>query len=439
MTHHAHISQDSWLPNHLGVLASEFLPLRHRIVVTGLGLVSPLGCGVKAVWDQIIAGKSGIRPIALYDDRTQFKSQVSGEVPEGSFQPSEYFRKNSKKMGRFIQWALVAAQEALEDACWDPRESIEKSVRTGVIMGSGIGGLPEIEAAAYRFQKDQKVSPFFVPSALINLSSGHVSIANGIRGPNISVVTACSSGSHAIGEAMNALRWGKADVMVAGGCEAAICPLAVGGFDSMHSLSRKRNDCPEQASRPWDKDRDGFVIGEGSGVLVLETLDHALARNAKIYGEIVGYGLSGDAYHMAAPPESGEGAFNAMSMALKDAGCRPEDIGYINAHATSTPPGDLAELRAMDRIFPAGTKVSSTKSAIGHLLGAAGSVEAIFTLKALQDQVVPPTLNLENPESTTLHLVGPEAESVKDVRYALSNSFGFGGTNASLIFSRYLG
>ena len=440
MTYCFDIPQDSSFPNRLGgLLATEFLLSRHRIVVTGAGLVTPLGCGVDQVWGRILSGESGIRPITLYEEAHQFHSQIAGEVPGDSFDPSPYLKKNSKKMGRFIQWALVAAQEALEDARWDPSESLEKSMRTGVVLGSGIGGLPEIEAAAHRFEKSQVISPFFVPSALINLSSGHVSIAHGIRGPNISVVTACSSGAHAIGEAMHALRCGKADVMIAGGCEAAICPLAIGGFDAMHALSRKRNDCPERASRPWDKDRDGFVIGEGAGVVVLETLDHALARNAKIYGEIVGYGLSGDAHHIASPPEDGDGAFAAMTMALKDSGCRPEDIGYINAHATSTPPGDVAELRAIERIFPHGTKISSTKSAIGHLLGASGSVEAIFTLKALQDQVLPPTLNLDDPENTTMHLVGKEAEHVKGMRYALSNSFGFGGTNASLIFSQFLG
>jgi 3-oxoacyl-[acyl-carrier-protein] synthase II len=439
MTRQAPIPQDSFSFHPFGMVESAFLSTRRRIVVTGMGLVTPLGCGVNTVWERIVAGQSGIRPIALYDKREQFKSQIAGEVPEGSYQPSEYLQKNIRKMGRFIRWALVAAGEALEDAGWNPRDSMEKSVRTGVILGSGIGGLPEIEAEADRFTAGSRISPFFVPSALINLSAGHVSIAHGIRGPNISVVTACSSGSHAIGESINALRCGKADVIVTGGCEAAICPLAVGGFDAMQALSRKRNDCPEQASRPWDKDRDGFVIGEGAGVLILETLEHALARNAKIYGEILGYGLSADAFHMASPPEGGDGAFSAITMALNDAGCRPEDIGYINAHATSTPPGDLAELRAMERIFPSGTKISSTKSAIGHLLGAAGAVEAIFTLKALQNQILPPTLNLNNPESTSLHLVGPEAELVKGVHYAVSNSFGFGGTNASLVFSRFLG
>lgn len=410
---------------------------RQRVVVTGAGLVTPLGCGVDGVWNRLIAGESGIRPITLYPERERFHSQIAGEVPLDSFVPSDYLLKNRKKMGRFIQWAMIAAKEALEDAQWDPRESFEKSLRTGIVVGSGIGGLPEIEAAANRFQESQVISPFFVPSALINLSSGHISIAHNIKGPNISVVSACSSGAHAIGEAINALRFGRADVMVAGGCEAAVCPLAVGGFDAMRALSRKRNHCAQEASRPWDKDRDGFVIGEGAGILILETLDHALGRGAKIYGEVLGYGLSADAFHMASPAEDGDGAYRCMSMALKDSGCAPEDIGYINAHGTSTPPGDVVELRAMERIFPEGTKVSSTKSAIGHLLGAAGSVEAIFTLKALQDQILPPTLNLRDPEPSTMDLIGPRAQSVHGMRYALSNSFGFGGTNASLVFGKF--
>jgi 3-oxoacyl-[acyl-carrier-protein] synthase II len=419
------------------VMSSHTIAKPVRIVVTGLGLVTPLGCGSQAVWSSIVAGQSGIRPITLYDETDRFHSQIAGEVPLDSFSPSEYLAKNSKKMGRFIQWAMVAAQEALEDAQWDPAESFEKSVRTGVIVGSGIGGLPEIESAANRLKSSSVISPFFVPSALINLSSGHISIAHQIKGPNISVVTACSSGSHAIGEAMNFLRSGKADVMVAGGCEAAVCPLGVGGFDAMRALSRKRNATPDEASRPWDKDRDGFVIGEGAGMLILETLDHALSRGAKIYGEVLGYGVSADAFHMASPADDGDGAFRCMQMALNESGCRPEDIGYINAHGTSTPVGDVAELRAMERIFPEGTPVSSTKSAIGHLLGAAGSVEAIFTIKALQDQIIPPTLNLHDPEPTTMDLVAHHARSVSGMRYALSNSFGFGGTNTSLVFGSY--
>jgi 3-oxoacyl-[acyl-carrier-protein] synthase II len=405
-----------------------------RIVVTGMGLVTPLGCGVASVWAKMIAGQSGIRSIGLYDRIERFRSQIAGEVPLDSFTPSDYVSKNIRKMGRFIQWALVATKEALEDAGWDPSESYEKSVRTGVVVGSGIGGLPEIEASANRLEASGTVSPFFVPSAIINLSAGHISIAHSIRGPNISVVTACSSGAHSIGEAMNALRCGKADVMVAGGCEAAVCPLGVGGFDAMRALSRKRNHAPQEASRPWDKDRDGFVIGEGAGILILETYEHALSRGAKIYGEVLGYGSSADAFHMTSPCDDGDGAFRCMLMALKDSGRNPEDIGYINAHGTSTPAGDLAELRAMERIFSPGTKVSSTKSATGHLLGAAGSVEAIFTLKALQDQIIPPTLNLHDSEETTMDLVPLQARPVSGMNYALSNSFGFGGTNASLVF-----
>jgi len=422
----------------LDLFANKVSDSRLRIVVTGMGLATPLGCGVGVVWERLVAGKSGIGTISLYDKKERFRSQIAGEVPADSFVVSEYLKNNAKKMGRFIQWAMIATKEALEDAGWDPAESMEKSVRTGVVVGSGIGGLPEIEKAANRLQTSGSISPFFVPSALINLSSGHISIAHKIRGPNISVVTACSSGAHAIGEAMHALRSGRADVMVAGGCEAAVCPLGVGGFDAMRALSCKRNDSPDQASRPWDKDRDGFVIGEGSGILILETLEHAIGRGARIHGEILGYGLSADAFHMASPAEDGDGAFRCMSMALQDSGCQPEDIGYINAHGTSTLIGDLAELRAMEKIFPEGTKVSSTKSAIGHLLGAAGSVEAIFTLKALQDQIIPPTLNLDNPESSSMDLVAHRAQKVTGMQYALSNSFGFGGTNASLIFSKIL-
>jgi len=429
--------QESQKHINANLLSSNSTATPVRIVVTGMGLVTPLGCGVQSTWSSLVAGKSGIRPITLYDEKERFYSQIAGEVPSDSFSPSQYLIKNSKKMGRFIQWGMVAAEEALLDANWIPGESFEKSIRTGVIIGSGIGGLPEIESAANRLNDSGVISPFFVPSALINLSSGHISIAHQIKGPNISVVTACSSGSHAIGEAIHLLRCGKADVMVAGGCEAAVCPLGVGGFDAMRALSRKRNNTPEQASRPWDKDRDGFVIGEGAGILILETLDHALSRGAKIYGEILGYGLSADAFHMAIPSDTGDGAFRCMEMALKESGCRPEDIGYINAHGTSTPAGDLAELNAMARIFPEGTPVSSTKSAIGHLLGAAGSVEAVFTIKALQDQIIPPTLNLDNPESSTLDLVAHEARSTSGMRYALSNSFGFGGTNTSLVFSTF--
>jgi 3-oxoacyl-[acyl-carrier-protein] synthase II len=412
------------------------MALPQRIVVTGMGLVTPLGCGVASVWSKIIGGQSGIRTIQLYDRIERFRSQIAGEVPLDSFVPSDYLSKNMRKIGRFIQWALVATQEALADADWNPSESYEKSVRTGVVVGSGIGGLPEIEMAANRLEALGTVSPFFVPSAIINLSAGHISIAHNLRGPNISVVTACSSGAHSIGEAMTALRCGKADVMVAGGCEAAVCPLGVGGFDAMRALSRKRNHAPQEASRPWDKDRDGFVIGEGAGILVLETYDHALSRGAKIYGEVLGYGSSADAFHMTSPCDDGDGAFRCMVMALQDSGCKPEDIGYINAHGTSTPAGDLAELRAMERIFSPGTKVSSTKSATGHLLGAAGSVEAIFTLKALQEQIIPPTLNLDDPEETTMDVVAHEARVVSGMKYALSNSFGFGGTNASLVFGR---
>jgi len=409
---------------------------KQRIVITGMGLVTPLGCGVDRVWKRLLDGQSGIRPISLFGDIQRFKSQIAGEVPADEVVLSDYGRKNINKMGRFIRWALVAADEALADARWDVQDQPEKALRTGVMVGSGIGGLPEIEEAAVRLHDHGTVSPFFVPSALINLASGHISIAHGLRGPNLSMVTACSTGAHAIGEAAHALRTGKADVMVAGGCEAAVCPIGVGGFDAMKALSRKRNHDPSAASRPWDRDRDGFVIGEGAGVVVLETLEHARNRGAVIHGELLGYGASGDAYHMASPCAQGDGAYRCMRMALEEAGCRPEDIGYINAHGTSTPPGDLVELRTIERLFSSSTAVSSTKSSIGHLWGAAGSVEAIFTILALKNGTAPYTLNLDDPEDHTVELIRHAPKNIPHVRYALSNSFGFGGTNASLIFEK---
>lgn len=408
-----------------------------RIVVTGLGLVTPLGCGVASVWEKLIAGHSGIRHIKSFD-ASSYPSQVAGEIPE----PLEFFEqwvspKDQRKMGRFILLAIAAAEEALADAGWKPESQHDKE-RTGVLVGSGIGGLAEISnwSVVLHEKGPSKVSPFFVPSALINLASGHISIRHGFTGPNLSVVTACSTGAHSIGEAAKMIRAGQADVVIAGGTEAAVCPIGVAGFSAMKALSTNFNDHPEKASRPWDKQRDGFVIGEGAGVVVVESLEHALKRKAKIYAEVVGYGMSGDAYHMAAPREDGDGAFRCMKEAFKDGGIEPHQVGYINAHGTSTPPGDVAELQAIERLFPEKTVVSSTKSSIGHLLGAAGSVEAIFSILAMNTGIAPPTLNLEDPEPTKMDLVRHTARNLGQVTHVLSNSFGFGGTNASLIFGK---
>ena len=416
-----------------------------RVVVTGMGLVTPLGWGVQLVWDRLISGQSGIARIRSFDPEG-FSSQIAGEVPE-DLDFSEYISpRDQKKMGRFIWLAAVATAEALTQADWHPAPNSAASGRTGVIVGSGIGGLPEIEASARTLINGgpRRVSPFFVPSSLINLASGFLSITHGFSGPNISVVTACATGAHAIGAGADIIRKGGADVMVVGGAEAAICPLGVAGFASMHALSRGFNTDPHRASRPWDKARDGCVIAEGSGVLVLESYEHAMNRGAPIYGEVLGCGLSGDAHHITAPREDGAGAYTAMTNALAEAHLTPSDIDYVNAHGTSTPAGDLAELRAMERLFcsdPLGdssksekTKVSSTKSSIGHLLGAAGSVEAIFCLMAMKHKILPSTLNLEDPESSYLDLIPCTARPVDQVRYALSNSFGFGGTNVSLVF-----
>lgn len=411
-----------------------------RCVVTGMGIVSPLGVGVPHVWNQLIKGASGIRRIDRFpvDD---LASKIAGLVPIGAgvgelnydelFPPAD-----RKKCDRFILYAMAASDEAIRDAGLDlTNEALQ--VRSGALVGSGIGGLPYIEETAVMLQEKgpRRVSPFFIPSCLINLATGQVSIRHQLKGPNLSVVTACATGTHAIGEAARFIADGRADVMLAGGTEAAICPLGVAGFASMRALSTKFNDRPEEASRPWDKDRDGFVMGEGAGLLVLEDLEHARRRGAKIYGEVAGYGLSGDAYHMAAP--EGAGAVRAMQEALDNAGIAPCDVGYINAHGTSTPQGDTVELEAIEKVFGDHVKdlaVSSTKSAVGHLLGAAGGVEAIFALQSLNTGILPPTLNLHNcSEKTPLNLVPLEAQK-KDLSFVLSNSFGFGGANASVVF-----
>jgi 3-oxoacyl-[acyl-carrier-protein] synthase II len=414
------------------------------VVVTGIGLVTPLACGTDLTWNRLIEGKSGLGPIKSFDP-SRLSSRIAGEVPreeggEGSFIVDDLIpTKEQRRMDTFIQYGLIASDIAIADSGWAPtdEESLEK---TGVLIGSGIGGLPEIEASAAKIHAGnfRRLSPFFIPSSLINLASGQVAIKHGFKGPNHAVVTACSSGAHAIGDAARIIMWEDADVMVAGGAEAAICELGVHGFAQARALSTGFNDTPEKASRPWDVDRDGFVIGEGAGVVVLEELEHAKKRGAKIYAEIIGYGMSGDAHHITAPAADGNGAFRSMQAALKRAELNPEDIDYVNAHGTSTPLGDEIELAAVKRLFGDAAydiAMSSTKSAIGHLLGAAGAVEAIFSILAIQNNIVPPTLNLDNPsDGCDINLVPHEAQE-RPVRRALSNSFGFGGTNASLVIS----
>ncbi len=415
-----------------------------RVVVTGMGIVSPLGVGVEHVWNRLLKAESGIQGVQSVDV-TDLPCKVAGEVPRGDtasgkFNADDYVSpKDQKKMDTFIIMAMGAAQQAVEDSGWKPTDE-EGQTRTGVLIGSGIGGLQGIYEASITLKEKgpRRISPFFIPSCLINLASGHVSIKYGFRGPNHSVVTACATGSHALGDAARLIQWGDADVMVAGGTESTISRLGIAGFCASRALSTGFNDRPTAASRPWDKDRDGFVMGEGAGVVVLEELEHAKKRGAKIYAEIKGYGLSGDAYHITAPSETGDGGFRCMQMALKRAEMNVEDIDYVNAHGTSTPLGDEIELGSVKRLFGDQAyklTMSSTKSAIGHLLGAAGAVEAIFSILAMRDQVAPPTLNLDNPsEGCDIDLAPKEARPRK-IRAALSNSFGFGGTNASLIFT----
>jgi 3-oxoacyl-[acyl-carrier-protein] synthase II len=416
-----------------------------RVVVTGIGLVTPLGVGAEAVWKRLIAGESGIRAIQSFDV-SDLPAKIAGQVPRGETGSGQFNAddwvppKDQRKMDDFILYAMAAAEQAVSDAGWKP-DGAEHRERTGVMIGSGIGGLPGITEGAITLHErgPRRLSPFFIPSNLINLASGHVSIRYGFSGPNHSVVTACSTGAHAIGDAARIIMWDDADVMVAGGAEAAVCRLGIAGFAAARALSTGFNDEPARASRPWDEKRDGFVMGEGAGVVVLEDLEHAKKRGAKIYAEVVGYGMSGDAHHITAPAEDGNGAYRAMRNALKRAALTPDRIDYINAHGTSTPLGDEIELGAVKRVFGDHAyklSMSSTKSSIGHLLGAAGSVEAIFSILAMRDGVVPPTLNLENPSpGCDIDLV-PQRAKERKVRYALSNSFGFGGTNASLIFGQ---
>jgi 3-oxoacyl-[acyl-carrier-protein] synthase II len=415
-----------------------------RVVVTGLGLVTPLGCGVDVTWSNLIAGRSGLSAIT-HIDVSDLPARVAGQVPRGKepgqFDADNYIEpKEQKKMDDFIHFAMGAATQAVVDAGLD-KISDEQKLRTGVMIGSGIGGLRIIEETVLMMKEKgpRRVSPFFIPAALINLASGQLSIKYGFKGPNHSVVTACSTGAHAIGDASRLIQFGDADMMVAGGTEATICRIGLAGFAAARALSTSYNETPEKASRPWDKGRDGFVMGEGSGIVVLEEYEHAKKRGAKIYAEIVGYGLSGDAYHITAPAPGHEGAYRAMDNALKRAQLKPTDIDYVNAHGTSTPLGDELELQAVKNLFGDHAykiSMSSTKSAIGHLLGAAGAVEAIFSILAIRDQVAPPTLNLDDPsDGCDIDLV-PYTAKKREIRAALSNSFGFGGTNASLVFKK---
>lgn len=414
-----------------------------RVVVTGLGLVSPLGCGVEVTWQRLINGQSGVRAIQSFDV-SDLPAKIAAEVPkgetaDGGFNADDWVPpKDQRRMDTFIVYAIAAADQAVRDAGWTP-EGEEDRIRTGVMIGSGIGGLPEIAKGAVTLEKGQarRISPFFIPSALINLASGHISIKYGFKGPNHAVVTACATGAHAIGDAARLIMWDDADVMLAGGSEASVCRLGIAGFAAARALSTRFNDTPEKASRPWDRDRDGFVMGEGAGVVVLEELEHAKKRGAPIYAEVVGYGMSGDAFHITAPSETGDGAFRCMQSAMRSARLPLDSVDYINAHGTSTPLGDEIELGVVKRLFGDAAytlSMSSTKSSIGHLLGAAGAAEAVFAIKAIGTGVVPPTLNLDNPsEGCDLDLV-PHVAKERPVRVALSNSFGFGGTNASLVF-----
>jgi 3-oxoacyl-[acyl-carrier-protein] synthase II len=422
---------------------------QRRVVVTGIGLVTPVGVGADFVWKALLAGKSGAGTITAFD-ASDLSVRYACEVPwntgrggggadvAGSFDPETAMStRDRRRVDEFILYGVSAANEAIADSGW-VADTEDKQERTGVMIGSGIGGLATIADNALLLEREgpRKISPFFVPSALINLTSGHVSIKHGFRGPNHSAVTACATGAHAIGDAARIIKYGDAAVMIAGGCEAAVCKLGIAGFAAARTLSNGYHDDPTTASRPYDKDRDGFVLGEGAGVVVLEEYEHAKARGAKIYAEVAGYGMSGDAFHITSPPEDGNGGFRAMRAALRDAGLNVEDIDYVNAHGTSTPVGDEIELRAVERLFGAagdGLTMSSTKSAIGHLLGAAGAVEAIFSILAIRDGVAPPTLNLRNPSvETKIDLVPLEAKRMP-IKAALSNSFGFGGTNAALV------
>ncbi len=416
-----------------------------RVVITGLGLLSPLGCGVEVSWQRLTSGQNAAKRVDNFDV-SDLTCQIACQIPrgdgsDGTFNPSDWMEpKEQRKVDDFIIYAMCAAEQALTDAGWKPT-AYEDQIRTGVMIGSGIGGLRGIEKTSLLFAEKgpRRVSPFFIPGRLINLASGYVSIQHGLKGPNHAVVTACSTGAHAIGDASRMVGLGDADVMLAGGAESPVCRLSIAGFAACRALSTNFNDEPQRASRPYDRDRDGFVMGEGAGMVVVEALEHAKARGAKIYAEIIGYGLSGDAFHITAPAEDGDGAYRCMAAAAKRAGIEPADIDYINAHGTSTPMGDEIELAAVERLFgnTAGkVSMSSTKSATGHLLGAAGAVEAIFSALSIRDNLAPPTLNLDNPSVPTAIDLVPHNARRRTIDTVLSNSFGFGGTNASLIVRR---
>ncbi|MDJ0827683.1 MAG: beta-ketoacyl-ACP synthase II [Rhodobacter sp.] len=418
-----------------------------RVVVTGLGMVSPLASSVEETWSRLLAGESGAGPITKFDAgalATSYACEVTrGDGTGGTFDPDAWMEpKEQRKVDDFILYGVAAAEQAVQDSGWMP-EDPKGQERTGVMIGSGIGGLTSIQNTSWLLKErgPRRVSPFFIPGALINLVSGQVSIKYGFKGPNHAVVTACSTGAHAIGDAARLIQWGDADVMVAGGTESPICEIGIAGFNACKALSTKYANAPQTASRPYDADRDGFVMGEGAGVVILEEMDHAVARGAKIYAEVLGYGLSGDAFHITAPSEDGDGARRSMQAALDRAGVAPEAVDYINAHGTSTM-ADSIELAAVERLLgdkAGAATMSSTKSATGHLLGAAGAIEAIFSILAIRDQVAPPTINLDNPAVETRLDLAPKAKRTREVNVALSNSFGFGGTNASLVLGRVTG
>ncbi|QXX74362.1 beta-ketoacyl-ACP synthase II [Methylovirgula sp. HY1] len=418
-----------------------------RVVVTGLGMVSPLACGVEASWQRLLAGQSGAGPIVGFET-SDLACKIAMQVPRGSgsdgtFNPDQWLEpKEQRKVDDYIIYAVAAATQALADAGWNP-QTYEEQIQTGVMIGSGVGGLGGIyeTSVVLREKGPRRVSPFFITGRIVNLASGYVSIMHGLKGPNHAVATACSTGTHAIGDAARLIALEDAEVMVAGGAESAINRIGIAGFSACRALATAFNDRPKQGSRPYDKDRDGFVMGDGAGCVVLESLEHAQARGAKIYAEIIGYGMSGDAYHITSPEGTGDGAFRAMRAALKRAGISPQDLDYVNAHGTSTQLGDEIELGAVHRLFgndsgSSTLSMSSTKSAVGHLLGAAGAVEAIFSVLAIRDQIVPPTLNLDNPSVETAIDLVPHKARKRDVEFVLSNSFGFGGTNACLVLRR---
>jgi 3-oxoacyl-[acyl-carrier-protein] synthase II len=416
-----------------------------RVVVTGLGMVTPLGCGVEHTWQRLIAGQSGVTRVERFDV-SDLPARIAGQIPRGdgssgTYNPDQWMEpKEQRKVDEFIVFAMCAAKQALDDAAWKP-QTYDDQIVTGVMMGAGIGGAGGIAdtGVVLKERGPRRVSPFFVPGRIINLASGYVSIEHGLKGPNHAVVTACSTGSHAIGDAGRLIALGDADVMVAGGTESPINRVSMAGFAAARALSTGFNDTPERASRPYDRDRDGFVMAEGAGAVVLEEYGHAKQRGARIYAELIGYGLSGDAYHITAPAPDGDGAFRCMKAALKRAGVSPGEVDYINAHGTSTPLGDEIELGAVQRLVEnaaGGLSMSSTKSSIGHLLGAAGAVEAIFSILAIRDQVAPPTINLDNPSVETPIDLVPHQAKKRPISVALSNSFGFGGTNASLVFRK---